>query len=292
MFLALCLATVLLFAVLGWATHACQERGGPALERLFQSLRVLVLAGLFFTVVFCANYHLCSTGLQRSMGSERLTKDPFLRLMFKGSGLRSNHVFALVVVCCSFLSAALFLKYFSATMEAVRSRSWRQDTLGFAMVVFKLLLAAAFAYVCLRFDTTLLVFRTATMMYSDNDLAGVPSELPDLNHIVARHSGTMGAWILAALYLFYPVSIFLADLHLASSIARVSDASRQYCAARSQAVVAVQTPPAPLLPQPQAPNVLDPAMPAPGGAAPWIRPVPFNPGPQNDGARLQQPVEA
>jgi hypothetical protein len=289
MFLALCLATVLLFAVLGWATHACQERGGPALERLFQSLRVLVLAGLFFTVVFCANYYLCSTGIQRSIGSEELTNDPLLRPFFQHSGLKSNHIFALVVVCCSFISAALFLKYFSATMEAVRSRSWRQDTLGFAMVVFKLLLAAAFAYICLRFDTTLLVFRAATMIYS---VADVRSELPDLNRIVAGHSGTMGAWILAALYLFYPVSIFLADLHLASSIARVSEASRQYCAARSQALTAVQTTPAPLLPQPQAPIVFGPATPAPGGAAPWIRPVPFNPGPQNDGARLQQPVEA
>jgi hypothetical protein len=283
-----------LFVLLGAATHACHSRGGRAAERYFRSLLALVLAGLFGSLIFVSNYYLASTGLKRSLGAELLAKDPILRYAFAGSKIRSCHLFAICIIGGSFLSAALFMKSMGLTYRAIRKGAWRNKPVRFASLVLGLAFALFCMGVAFYADTTLLLFRTATMMWTD-DLATTAASLPDVPHIVREHAGTMGAALLHSLAFLYPVLIILADKYLASSYAHLCEASRQLAAARAlqaapQPAVATPIPVPPLVPPAGAADGFNvrfgvPNAPAPGGAAPWVRPVPFNPGPLGDDGR-------
>lgn len=313
MFFVSLLVLVLFLALIGWLTHWTHAAGGDAQERYFRAFRALLIAGLFLALSFVANYYLASTGLQRSLGAEKLgRKDPFGALLFAGSGMRSNHLFALMLVAASFIAVGYFLKYVGLVFEAVRTGSWRQGRTAFALLLFRFALITVATAVFVWADTSLLLFRTATMMWTE-ELSTTAASLPTPDRIIDRHAGTMGANLLSIFMVWYPLYIILAEKHFASCMAHFRQASEQWATAKRQAEAAAApgapaaaggTPAPdgplprgamPIPPPPGTPGPFGPVPPggpagpapgpAPGGAGPWVRAIPFNPGPQNGNGR-------
>lgn len=300
-------------ACVGWATFATY-RHGPAAEKIFRASRAFMIAGLFLTLTFVANYWLASTALKRMVRAEKFGTDPILALFFSGSAMRSNQLLGLMFVVASFVAAGFFLKYLGEVFSAVSRQTWRQNSFEFGLLLAKFAIWTGIAFVFLWADTALLLFRSTQMMFP-KDMAKTATLLPSPDLLLQQHSGTMGAYLLRVFMWWYPLYILLAEKHWASSWAALSAAIAEYhgqrAALQSRASVApVAVPPAPIVPipagtipvVPAAPIVAPvaapdgipvppppgnmPVPPAPGGAAPWVRPVPFNTGPQNlNGAR-------
>jgi len=286
----LCLVLLAAFlAILGWATHACHQRDEPT-EKMFSTLRAFILAGIFLAIALVLNYYLCSTGLQRSMGGERLGRhDPFGSLLFEGSGMRTNHLWALGIVIFSFVSAAWFLscvgRLVRQRIEHARAVQVNNAVPHHHDPVWKLIieLVAASTMMSIGFylDTSLLLFRSATMMWP-NEMAETAASLPEIGRVIAQHSGTMGAFLLFLLSFWYPAFILMAEKHFASCKAHYSAACRkraqlQDAPARPAPVVPIAPVP-PMAPAPPAPAPrvvpAGPLPPVPGGVA-FNRPIPF-----------------
>lgn len=282
---------VVLFAALGWSTYAVMQRGGPELERCFRAARGLMIAGVFFFFIFAVNYILASTGLKRVILSEPVVApkhpDPLVGWFFSGSVLKVYQLWAFLIVMSSFVCSGVFLKQIKLYAAALRQRLWSTDQVGFSLATAKFAFTAVAAAACLWLDTALLVFRSATLMWMEK-YCTTPASLPDPSVIVQQNAGTMGAFLLVAFRVFYPVTILMADVLLASNMAYYVESVRHYVAAKARAAQLLNAPPAPqALPGlPVVPGpVAAPLVPAgvagagPGGAAPWVQPIPFNPGP-------------
>lgn len=298
-------------ACVGWATFAT-HRHGPAAEKIFRASRAFMIAGLFLMLTFIANYWLASTALKRMVRAEKFGDDPILGLFFSGSAMRSNQLLGLMFVFASFVAAGFFLKYLGEMFGAVSRQAWRQNSFEFGLLLAKFAIWTGIAFVFLWADTSLLLFRSTQMMFP-KDMAKTATMLPSPDLLLQQHGGTMGAYLLRVFMWWYPLYILLAEKHWASSWAALSAAIAEYHGQRAvmqarTSVAPVAVPPAPVAPAPFAPvpvAPIGPAVapgaggipvppapgnmpmpPAPGGAAPWVRPVPFNNGPQNlNGAR-------
>lgn len=294
---AISLFAVLVFlAAMGWSTHAVMQRGGPESERFFRAIRGVMIAGIFFFLIFIVNYILASTGLKRSIMAEKIFgKDPIASYFFSGSGMRINHLWALVIVFASFICSGVFLRELGAFVTAVRNRLWATDAVGFIGRIVSLLFWASVAATCLYLDTALLIFRSATLMWMQKYCMTAAS-MPDPDTIIKENLGTMGSFLLAAFRIWYPLTVLAAEKHMASSMAFLVESSRQLSAVRAQAAQPQQVPVAAQIPAgiPVAPPPAPAPVPAPvvtvgvggaapGGAAQWVRPIPFNPGPRNGG---------
>lgn len=290
-FLIAILSVIVALAVMGWSTHLCFVRGGEAEERRFVALRAFLISGLILFLIFATNYYLASTGIGRAWSSEKLTKghDFISMSLFNRSGLRTNHLLAQVVVLFSFLTVAVCIRQLRQFLTMITDGSWRTQPDKFVWSILLLgLWGAGMAY-ALWLDTSMLVFRTATMMWPD-DLATAPADLPTLDSLISEHGGTMGVYLLTIMAKWYPLLIVLAEIHFASAQAHFSEACRDVAQTRALVQAGLQQLPAPVGPvavpplAPVAPAVPVPAplagpAPAPGGAAPWLRPIPNNPGP-------------
>jgi len=304
-FLMTLLLSVLLLSCIGWATYWLHHNHGPAGERVFRSLVALMVSGFVLLLTFGTNYIMASTGLKRSFGSEKIIgDDPVARVLFGGSHMRSNHLIALAIVVISFVGSAYFLKFLGRAFEAVRDGSWRQNRLDFALLLLKLVAVAYVAAEFLRLDTGLLLARTALMMYSE-EYGAMGVALPKPEAILQAHGNEIGGYLLGIFVQWYPLYILMAEKHFSSCRAHYNAACRDLAASRVQAEAALngapveQVAPAPgpvpAAPQP-APGVVLPELPIvvpgggpqapqhngpmPGGAAGFVRPIPFNPGPQ------------
>lgn len=292
---AVSLFAVLVFlAAMGWSTHAVMQRGGPESERFFRALRGVMIAGIFFFLIFTVNYILASTGLKRSIMAEKIFgNDPVASYFFAGSGMRINHLWALVIVFGSFICSGVFLRELGSFVSAVRNRLWTTDAVGFVGRIIALLFWASVAGVCLWLDTAILIFRSATLMWMDKYCMTAAS-MPEPDRIIRENLGTMGAFLLNAFRIWYPLTILAAEKHLASSTAFLVESSKQLSTVRAQAALPQQAPTA--APVMAGTPVVPPPTPAPtpvvtvgaggavpGGAAQWVRPIPFNPGPRNGG---------
>lgn len=289
------LFVILMFLTcIGWATFAT-HRHGPATEKVFRASRAFLIAGIFLMLTFVANYWLASTALGRMVRAEKFKADPVLGLFFSGSGMRSNQLLGLMFVFSSFVAAGIFLKYLGKAFSAISRQEWQQNAFGFGLLMAKFVLWTAIAFIFLWADTSLLLFRSTQMMFP-SDMAKTATLLPSPDLLLQQHGGTMGAYLLRVMMWWYPLYILLAEKHWASSWAALSEAIAQYhgqhASLQNRATVAPVTVPVPLVaPLPTAPIApLNPTLtppangnpaPAPGGAAPWVRPVPFNTGPQN-----------
>jgi len=284
---------VVLLAALGWSIHATMMRG-PETERMWRAMRAFAIAGIFFFLIFTVNYILASTGLKRSIMAEKIFgKDPIASYFFAGSGMRINHLWALVIVLASFICSGVFLRELGSLVTAVRNRLWTTDAIGFIGRIVSLLFWASVAATCLWLDTSLLIFRSATLMWMQKYCMTAAS-MPDPDTIIKDNLGTMGSFLLAAFRIWYPLTVLAAEKHMASSMAFLVESSRQLSAVRAQAAQPQQVPVAAPIPAgiPIAPPPAPVPAPvvtvgvggaAPGGAAQWVRPIPFNPGPRNGG---------
>lgn len=294
---AISLFAVLVFlAAMGWSTHAVMQRGGPESERFFRAIRGAMIAGIFFFLILTVNYILASTGLKRLIMAEKIFgNDPIASYFFAGSGMRINHLWALVIVFGSFICSGIFLKKLGDLVSAIRNRLWATDAVGFVGQILSLIFWAAVAAVCLWLDTDILIFRSATLMWMQK-YSMTASSMPEPNTIIKENLGTMGAFLLTAFRIWYPLTVVAAEIHLASSMAFLVESSRQLSAVRAQAAqpqripVAAQIPAGiPVMPPPAPAPVPAPVVTVgvggatPGGAAQWVRPIPFNPGPRNGG---------
>ncbi len=286
---------VVLFAALGWSTYAVMQRGGPELERCFRAARGLMIAGVFFCLIFAVNYILASTGLKRVILAEpvvaRKHPDPLVTWFFSGSELMVYQLWAALIVASSFICVGVFLKQIKLYAAALRQRLWATDPVGFSLATAKFAFTAVAAAACLWLDTALLIFRSATLMWMAK-YCTTPASLPDPSVMITQNGGTMGAFLLVAFRVFYPVTILMADVLLASNMAFYVESLRHYAAAKARAEQLLNAPAAPqVLPGlPVVPGpVAAPPAPAgvagagPGGAAPWVQPIPFNPGPRVGG---------
>ena len=312
-FLITLILSIGLLAAIGWATYWLHHKHGPHGEHLFRSLLALMVAGMVLLLTFGTNYVLASSGLKRSLGSERIIgDDPIARILFGGSHMRSNHLFALAVVVASFVSCACFLHAAGRLFEYFQTGAWRANHFETAKLIVNLAFVTGVAGYCLWLDSDLLLARTALMMYSDA-YGAAGASLPVPSVIIHDHRREIGGYLLGILAVWYPLYILMAEKHFASCKAHYSAACRAMAASQAQAMAAPGgvaalphgpvAPPAagpgggalgigglvaPAAPFAVAPFVVTPPIsgagadtPVPGGAAPLIRPVPFNPGPES-----------
>jgi len=294
--ITLILAVIMMVGV-GWLTFWSLQVS-ESYERAVRAFLASVLAGLFFTLILVTNYSLAVTGLSRLTGMENVVPkgDPIGRLLFHASKMKVSSLWAVVIVVSSFLAAGMLLSALHRVWTGCRTKAWQTDAAAFWSDAAKLAVCAAVATAFLSLDTYLLVFRSATLMFSDQ-YAGAASSLPSLGEILHRHGQTMGGALLRLLVICYPMSVLLADMTLASCRARLTEACRAYHAekamaesmATGEAQATVPAAPGPVLPPVVAP------LPVPmgrlptngngaGGGADWLRPAPFNVGPPGNGS--------
>lgn len=284
----------LLVASIGWATYSLHVNRGPAWEPVFRAGVAFFLASFLLYLVFSSNYVLGATGLRRFAGSERIVgKDPISRFAYAGSQMKSNHLFALLVIIVSFAAGAVLIMTVRRVVDGIRSREWQQQPVQFWVSVLALGGAAIGAYYAFLVDTTLMVTRTAQMMYSA-EYAGSGAAMPAPAELIRQHRTELGGYFLAMVVPWYWMMILIAEVCFASTKAHFNAACRELGAARAQAAAGGP----PLAPAPAAvatplatPIIVPPIPvvpfggggghngPAPGGAAPFIRRVPFNSGP-------------
>jgi len=305
----------LLLAILGWTTHLVYARWGNNGGRLFRTGQAYVLAGLILFLVMLTNYWLASTAIGRTWGKEGLGKDAILGLFIEGAptrspfeaspsttrSLKSNSLMALVVVATSLLAAATLLHAWTKVVEALQRQRQQREPADLSVVCGGFIMIAAVALIVLGLDTAFLALRSAQMMWPDEMARGV-GELPDILHLLKKHDGTMAAFLLRLLILWYPTSILLVEKHFSSCWAAfnvaLADYHRQLAMAEAQqgpynavhnAAVPPIRPRLPVIPPAPQAHTRPAAVPAfnnsfvppvPGGAAPWVRPIPFNAGPQ------------
>ncbi|MEQ8192430.1 MAG: hypothetical protein ABRQ39_30975, partial [Candidatus Eremiobacterota bacterium] len=138
------LAVILYLAGVGWATHTCYHRGTPDSEKFFRAMRALIIAGLFLMFTFMLNYFLASTGLGRTIRNEKLASDAIGKLLFNGSGLKSNNLLALIMVCMSFISVGGFLYSIERFLDGVKNRIWKEKKLELIIISVGVIVATLF----------------------------------------------------------------------------------------------------------------------------------------------------
>ena len=317
-FLLSLLVVVSLTAALGWLTHFAHARAGKPGQKLCRGFLSILYASVLLFLMFIANYWLASTALARIWGQEPLGADPVLRLIAgsgqsasasasfsslsggsSNTGLKSNHIVALVLVLSSFLACAWFLKSLGKTAALLRSEGW-ENPVNFSLTIATLLVATFVAYRILHTDLNLLLFRSAQMMFSEQYDGA--SAIPDFNHLVANFPNTMAASLLLSLFWWYPLTILLVEKHWATCWSAFSEAITEFHASPAPALATPVVAPAnitrvaipPRAARPRVEPVTrtatarapDPVITIPidgvpiaPGAAPWVRPAPFNEGP-------------
>lgn len=293
------------FAVMGIFNVLVHRIGAPALARVFFALVSYCGAGLMLVILLATNYSLAVTGLSRVVGREKLATDIFGLLTFGTAtgkyGIYLNSILALLVVLFSIKMVGLFLKRLSATLASVRARRWQQDGLGFAGQLLGLLAVGILTVAIVWFDTYMMVYRTATILFFE-EMAGSAGSMPSLATLFQKYHATAGVTWLKLLGAVYPCFIVGVELALGSAAAELAQASAQWAQERAalagQMLPTVTSPqatpvaqPVPAMPvpppaqpvpvftlPPQGQGVPPPAGPGmPLGTPPWERPIPVNP---------------
>ena len=288
--ITICL-TIVFVAMLGWLTHWSVGKFGPNGPDLLRSFLAFCYTSILTVCVFSLNYFLLSQMFQRNVSRETLSRDPFLRIAFAHSPVTGGSLMALAIVALSFGMVGWGLTAVGKVVKAIREKAWQADPLVFGVLVVLSSVACVMAYIVVRIDVGLFQFRLAQQIFSsDLGLENV-AKLPDPDHLVEQYKNTMGGFVISSLSLAYALIIVFMEKHMASTWARLTEASRAYHSERQNpnpnAVAGIVQPTPPATPAPPIFRITPTVGPATNGnghtspgAAPFIRSVPFNPVPR------------